>query len=92
VHTRLVDRRRRSLCNVADQHSCLKARYNLRSSAVVYHLYPFLQPTLHACQEMWRLRQEESRAHDTFRHALDPQLTHLDGTHNLHGVYFGLKG
>jgi len=92
VHTRLVDRRRRSLCNVADQHSYPKVRYNLRSSSVVHPLYPFLHPTLHVCQEVWRLHQEESRAHDTFRYALDPRLTHLDGTHNLHGVCFGLKG
>ena len=43
-------------------------------------------------QEVWRLRQEESRACDTSRHALDSQLTHLDGIHNLHGVCLGLKG
>jgi hypothetical protein len=43
-------------------------------------------------QKVWGLRLEESRARDTSIHALDPQLTHLDGTHNLHGVYFGLKG
>jgi hypothetical protein len=52
-------------------------------------LYPTARPHR---QEVWRLRLEESRARDTSIHALDPQLTHLDSTHNLHGIYLRLKG